>query len=58
MKLITAPATEPLSLADVKTRLSIGDGFDDADITAYIQAAREQAESFMGQAIITQEHEL
>jgi len=58
MKLITAPTAEPLVLADVKTRLSIKDTEDDSDITAYIQAAREQAESYMDRSIITQTWEL
>jgi len=57
-KVITAPSAEPLLEADVKTRLSITDSLDDDDITAYIQASREQAESFMQQSIITQTVEL
>lgn len=57
-KLITAPAVEPLLLADVKTRLSISDTEDDTDITAYIKAAREQAESYTGKAITTQTVEI
>lgn len=57
-KIITPPAAEPLLLTDVKTRLSISDTLDDTDITSYIQAAREQAESYMQRSIITQTVEI
>ncbi|MCP4100757.1 MAG: hypothetical protein GY750_04930, partial [Lentisphaerae bacterium] len=57
-KIITAPAVEPLLLATVKTRLSISDTLDDPDINALIQAAREQAEEYMGRSIITQTLEI
>lgn len=57
-KVITPPSAEPLLEADVKTRLSISDALDDDDINAFIQAAREQAESYMQKSIITQTVEL
>ena len=44
------PVSEPISLAEAKTRLRIdsGDGSQDAVITGLIQAAREVAESVTG----------
>ena len=57
LKLITAPATEPVSLADAKLHLRV-DGSDEDDlITALIQASREAAEHQLGRALITQEWE-
>lgn len=49
-----APASEPLDLTDVKLHLRVEHNADDALITALIQAAREQAESYTGRALITQ----
>lgn len=49
-----APAAEPLLLADVKLHLRVEHSADDTLITALIQAAREQAESYTGRALITQ----
>lgn len=57
-KVITPPSVEPLTLAEVKARLSINDTLDDADITAHITAAREAAESYTGLALIDTEIEL
>lgn len=61
LKLITPPATEPISLADTKKHLRI-----DADITSedsylsdvLIPAAREYCEGFHNRAYITQTYEL
>lgn len=58
LKLIAAPAEEPVSLADVKTYLRI-DGTDfDALLTNLIKAAREYCEAFQNRAYITQTLEL
>lgn len=52
--LTTAPATEPVSLADAKLHCRVDDSADDALLTALIVAARRQAESQTGRALITQ----
>lgn len=53
LKLITAPATEPVTLAEAKVHLRCGDG-EDALLGVLIQAAREHAEHQIGRALITQ----
>jgi len=58
VKTITEPANEPITLADVKTRLSISDDRDDDNITAYIAAAREEAEHYLRRRIISQTVEM
>lgn len=60
LKLITAPASEPVTLAEAKLHLRVETGVtdDDAWITATIQAARERAEHITNRAFITQTWEL
>jgi uncharacterized phiE125 gp8 family phage protein len=55
---VVPPALEPITLADVKAQARIT--HDDADplLTAYIQAARETAESTMNRGLLTQTWEL
>jgi uncharacterized phiE125 gp8 family phage protein len=53
LKLITAPATEPVTLAEAKVHCRCGDD-EDALLGVLIQAAREQAEHQLGRALITQ----
>ena len=53
LKLITAPATEPVTLAEAKVHLRCGDD-EDALLGVLIQAAREHAEHQLGRALITQ----
>lgn len=52
--LVTAPAAEPLSLADAKSFLRVEHGDDDAVITALIAAARSHVEAMTRCALITQ----
>jgi uncharacterized phiE125 gp8 family phage protein len=58
-KLKTAPASEPVTLAEAKLHLKIdSDTSDDDLINNLITAAREQAEKFTGRALINQTWEL
>ena len=53
--LVSAPAAEPISLADAKEHLNIVNSTDDDDmITRWIAAVRRDAEQYMHRAIITQ----
>ncbi|MFZ5762838.1 MAG: head-tail connector protein [Thermodesulfobacteriota bacterium] len=56
--LITAPAAEPVSLAEAKLHLRVEHAADDALITALIQAARERAEAITRRALISQTWEV
>ena len=50
----SAPATEPVTLAEAKAHLGVTISDDDARIQALIKAAREWVESTTGRALITQ----
>jgi len=52
----TAPATEPVTAADVKNQLEldVSDTSKDSQIELYITAARQLVEEFTGLALITQ----
>ena len=55
IRLITAPAVEPVSLADAQLHLRAPtSGADATLISAYIQAARETVEAHTGRALVTQ----
>jgi uncharacterized phiE125 gp8 family phage protein len=52
--LVTAPAAEPLSLADAKAFLRVEHGDDDAIIASLIAAARNHVEALTRCALLTQ----
>jgi len=54
LKLITAPTTEPVTLATAKNRLKVDGGEDNALISALIKTARQRAEGVTNRALITQ----
>ena len=56
LKLITAPADKPLSLAETKIHLRVDEDqtTDDAYIYSMIDAATNMAEAYTGRALITQ----
>jgi uncharacterized phiE125 gp8 family phage protein len=54
MKLITPPATEPVSLAEAKTQLAYDSNDLDTYISNLIIAARQYCEEFQNRAYITQ----
>jgi hypothetical protein len=54
LELITAPATEPVTLAEAKAHARIDITDDDTQLTDYITAARELVERTTGRALITQ----
>jgi uncharacterized phiE125 gp8 family phage protein len=58
VKLITAPAVEPVSLEEAKKHLHIDADDEDETIASLIMAAREWCEAFQGRAYITQSWEL
>lgn len=57
-KQFSAPAVEPVTLAEAKVHLRVEHADEDALITALIQGAREQAEHEVGRALITQTWDL
>jgi uncharacterized phiE125 gp8 family phage protein len=55
---ITPPATEPVTLAEVKLHCKVDGTEDDALITALIATARQYAEDYTRRAFVTQTLEL
>lgn len=53
-KLIVGPASEPLTLDEAKAHLRVDDNDSDDLITLYLAAARQNAEQFMGRALVNQ----
>jgi len=61
IRLIAAPAVEPISLVEAKAHLRVDHTDDDALIAIYIQAARayvDGKDGFLGRALVTQTWEL
>lgn len=61
LRLVTAPATEPISLAEAKGHLRVDHTDDDATITFLITASRQYVDAisgWLGRALITQTWEL
>lgn len=58
LKLITAPASEPITLAEAKLHLRVDGTDEDALITALIVAARQSAEHITGRSLMPQTWEL
>lgn len=54
MSVVTAPATEPFSLAEAKLFLKVDHAVDDALISSMIIAARQSAEEYLRKSLITQ----
>ena len=53
-KVTTAPATEIFTLQEVKGYLKVDDSTEDTLISTLLQSARQAAESYLNQALITQ----
>lgn len=58
LRLITAPLTQPISLAEAKAHLRVVDNDEDALISAYIEATTDYVERLLGRALIDQTWEL
>jgi uncharacterized phiE125 gp8 family phage protein len=58
LRLITAPAAEPVSLETAKLHLRVDGTADDVLIAVYIKSARELGEGLAGRAFVTQTLEL
>jgi len=58
LKLITAPATEPITLLEAKDHLKITETAEDALIAIWIEVARDYCERYQNRAYITQTWEL
>jgi uncharacterized phiE125 gp8 family phage protein len=56
--LITAPASEPVTLAEAKVHLRLEHALDDSTVTSNIVAARDQVEQFTWRQLVKQTWEL
>jgi uncharacterized phiE125 gp8 family phage protein len=53
-RVVTPPANEPINLDEAKAQCRVDGDYEDALLTAYIQAAREHGEGMAERAFITQ----
>jgi len=61
LKLISAPATEPISITEARAHLRVTDSDNDSLIAIFIKAATQNVEGpdgFLGRALVTQTWEL
>lgn len=58
LTLVTAPAEEPLTLADAKVHLRLEHDADDLVVSGLIQAARHYVERAIGRSLVTQTWDL
>lgn len=58
VRVVTAPQSEPLTVADVRARARIDAAAEELVIEAMIKEAREAAETYLHRALITQTREL
>lgn len=54
LELVTAPATEPITVAEAKAFLHVSSSAEDSLVTALIVAARRYVENYTKRALITQ----
>jgi len=52
--IVTPPASEPVTLAEVKSQRNIIDVYSDSELTRLISATRQYVEGYTGRALITQ----
>jgi uncharacterized phiE125 gp8 family phage protein len=57
-KLISAPAIEPITLAEAKLHLKVNSTLEDSLITSWITTTRRMVERYLNRALITQTYEL
>lgn len=55
LKRLTAPAVEPVSLAEAKAHVRVDHATDDALIAGYITTAREWVEDYIDRSLVTQQ---
>lgn len=58
LKLITSPAIEPVTLAEVKLHTRISHDIEDSLLTSWIVSARQRAEDFLNRCFIAQVWEM
>jgi hypothetical protein len=58
LQLVSAPALEPVTVADMRLHSRIIDASEDANLAVYIAAARRYAETYCGRSFITQQWKL
>jgi uncharacterized phiE125 gp8 family phage protein len=54
LRVLTGPASEPVTLADAKAHCRVDNTYDDSLIGTYITAARLEAEQYLNRALFTQ----